>query len=593
MILTRLREYYQRLEADPNADVVPAGWSRQKVSFRVVLHPDGKLHAVQNVTEPKGNKQIPVPTLVPGVGARSGTKPKPNVLWDNAKYLFGYVPEDDKPHRTAEAFAALRDRHLELRSEVDDPGFDAVCRFLENWDPAGAADRHPELAELPTGFGVFGLVAEAGHVHDRPAVRTWWNQKVRELAEEAAGTGPQCLISGESGPIARRHKLGIKGIAGAPPGGRKLVSFNFPATESYGLHEGENGPVGEAAAFQYAVALNRLLDRDRGRRVQVGNTTVVFWAGPPPSVGGVKHEGILATLFDPPDPPAEDDGRAGEVGSILAALRTGECPPELGEPGTPFYVLGLSPNAARLSVRLWRESTLGDLIANAHRHFADLKIVRSKKEREFPPVWMLLGETARESKEVPPLLSGALLRSILDGSAYPAAFLAALVRRTRADRDVRAVRAGAIKACLSRDFRLGRRSPLTSELPVALDPDRPEPAYHLGRLFAVLEKTQEDALPGINATIKDRYFGAASATPGPVFPRLIRMNQHHAGKLENPAFKTVNEKRLQEIVGRLDGFPPHLSLPEQGLFAVGYYHQRQDLFTSKSDKPAPDTPAES
>ena len=339
------------------------------------------------------------------------------------------------------------------------------------------------------------------------------------------------------------------------------------------------------------MALNRLLDRDGGHRVQVGDAAVLFWTGRP-----VPAESALPVFFDPP---SEDGEVSAAVAAALTALRKGTCPPELGDPATPFYLLGLSPNAGRLSVRFWRESTLGEFVSHAHRHYADLEIARGPKEKapEFPPVWWLLAETARESKDVSPLLSGGLLSAILDGTPYPRSFLSALVRRTRADRDIRVVRAGALKACLNRDLRRGHSSPLSEELPVALDPDRPEPAYQLGRLFSALEKSQEDALPGLNATIKDRYFGAASATPGTVFPRLIRMNQHHLGKLDNRGHKIAHERRIQQICDHIDGFPGHLSLPEQGLFAVGYYHQRQDLFTKKTadepESPAPaETPAE-
>ncbi len=358
------------------------------------------------------------------------------------------------------------------------------------------------------------------------------------------------------------------------------MSFNIDSTESYGHSQGANAPVGETAAFQYAVALNRLLDRDGGRRVQVGDATVVFWTEQPGP--GESFLGIAL------DPDVEDAEVTGEVAAVLEALRTGDFPAELGDPAMPFYLLGLSPNAARLSVRFWKEGTLDELVRNAHRHFADLKIVRPKndKEPELPNLWRLQIQTARETKEISPLLSGGLLSALLNGTPYPRAFLAALVRRTRADREVRGVRAGALKACLNREFRAGRSSPLLKELPVALDPDRPEPAYHLGRLFAALEKVQDDAFPGVNTTIKDRYFSAASATPGSVFPRLVRMSQHHAAKLEKAGHKIAHERRIQEIVGRLDGFPGHLPLPAQGLFAVGYYHQRQDLFLSKADREA-------
>ncbi|HEY3391425.1 MAG TPA: type I-C CRISPR-associated protein Cas8c/Csd1, partial [Lacipirellulaceae bacterium] len=250
------------------------------------------------------------------------------------------------------------------------------------------------------------------------------------------------------------------------------------------------------------------------------------------------------------------------------------------------YVLGLSPNAARISVRFWLESTLGKVLANLRQHFADLRIARGERDPEFPAAWLILRETVRDSKDIPPLLGGAVMRAILMGTPYPSMLLSSMIRRIRADREVRYVRAAAIKAHLNRNTRSGI-DPLDKELEMSLDPTRAEPTYHLGRLFAELEKSQEDALPGINATIKDRYFGAASATPASVFPRLIRMSQHHLGKLDG-GNRTYHEKRIQEILGNVDQFPSHLSLRDQGLFAIGYYHQRQDIFTKKPSSKSTD-----
>ncbi|QDT16413.1 type I-C CRISPR-associated protein Cas8c/Csd1 [Alienimonas californiensis] len=578
MILAALQQYYQRLENDPKSGVIPAGYSRQKIAFRVNLRPDGTLVGIEPLGEVKGKKRTPELMVVPGQTKKPGVGMNPGFLWDNGGYMLGYKPDDTNPKRTLKTFAAFGDRHVALEDELNDEGFSAVVRFLETWVPSDANRLCPELADVAHGFGVFHLVGEKQHVHERPAVKTWWESGAED--QNSGGGIAQCLVTGEVGPIARTHEPEIKGVLGAKSKGAVLVGFNLKSTESYGREQGANAPVGEAAAFQYAVALNRLLDRDGGRRVQVGDATVVFWTERPSPA-----ENFLGLALDPP---TEDDETAGQVAAALAALKSGECPPEWGDPATLFYLLGLSPNAARLSVRFWTQGTLGELVRNAHRHFADLKIIRPRndKEPELPSLWRLQIQTARETKEISPLLSAGLLSALLNGAPYPRAFLAALVRRTRADRDVRGVRAGALKACLNREFRARRSSPLAKELPVALDPDRPEPAYHLGRLFAALEKVQSDAFPNVNATIKDRYFGAASATPASVFPRLVRMSQHHAAKLENAGHKVAHERRVQEIVGRLDGFPRHLPLPDQGLFAVGYYHQRQDLFLSKADREA-------
>ncbi|MAT69400.1 MAG: type I-C CRISPR-associated protein Cas8c/Csd1 [Planctomycetaceae bacterium] len=564
MIIQALNAYYERLAADPDSDVAPFGFSRQKISFCVVLNADGSLHEIVDERRQIGKKAVPVSLVVPGNAKPSGSGINPCFLWDNPAYLLGYKVDDSKPERTRQSFEALRDRHLAAEEAIGDEEFSAVCRFLQTWNPADAPQQ-PTLVDVGTGFGVFRLRGARQYVHDRPAVERWWRTQIAAVDPADAETLGQCLATGETEPIARLHQPKIKGVWGSQSSGAALVSFNLDAFESYGKRQSVNAPVSERAAFQYCTALNRLLASQQ--RVQVGDASVVFWTEEPSPA-----ESLLARLFDPPRD-AEDATLRNQIESQLRAIAAGGFPPAFGEKPTPFFVLGLSPNAARVSVRFWHESTLGNLVDNLHRHFSDLKIARGPKDFEFPTAWHVLRETARETKEIPPLLAGGLMRAVLTGSPYPDLLLTSVIRRMRTERNVWHVRAAVIKACLNRNYK--------KELPMALDPERPEPTYHLGRLFAELEKTQEDALPGLNDTIKDRYFGAASATPGSVFPRLVRLSQHHLGKLEK-ALRLHHEKRIQEIVGRLDGFPSHLALTDQGLFAVGYYHQRQDMFTKKT-----------
>jgi CRISPR-associated protein Csd1 len=239
----------------------------------------------------------------------------------------------------------------------------------------------------------------------------------------------------------------------------------------------------------------------------------------------------------------------------------------------PFYILGLSPNASRLSVRFWLVGTVGDFAERLARHVSNLEMDGARPDDPPLIIRRLLFETAREPKDISPQLAGAMARAVLMGGPYPQLLLNALIRRIQADRRVNHPRAAAIKAFLVRNRNW--------EVPVSLDPDRQDPAYRLGRLFATLEKTQEDALPGLNATIKDRYFGAASATPATVFPRLMRLHHHHMGKIDSPGLRVNREKLVQSICEGLDAFPRHLPLDEQGLFYIGYYHQRQAFFQKK------------
>lgn len=572
MILQALNGYYERVAAEPDTGIAPFGFSRQKIAFRVVLNADGTLHGIEDHRVERNGKDVARLVLVCGDAKPPGQGINPCFLWDNAAYMLGWKPDDEKPERTRECFETFRQHHLDLEEAVDDPAFTAVCRFLEAWDP-DTADEHGTLAEVGPGFGVFTLRAEEGHIHDRTRIVEFWRERTTAPADEAGDTA-QCLVTGEVGPVARLHEPKIKGVAGAQSAGALLVSYNCDAFESYGHDQGDNAPVGERIAFQYCTALNHLL-RDEHRRFRIGDTTTVFWTERP-----TPAENVLGLAFNTPVG-VEDTDRVNELKGILGSIGQGAQPAALDDGGTPFFVLGLAPNAARLSVRFWHVSTLSEIVDRVRRHFEDLHLDRTERDPEFPAVWQLLRETARESKDVPPLLGGALMRAILTGQPYPSALYTAVLRRIRADRTVNHVRAAILKACLTRQHP-------ELELPVSLDPDRPEPAYHMGRLFAVLEKAQEDALPGLNATIKDRYFSSVSATPAGVFPRLIRMNQHHMAKLDTGP-RIHRERSKQEIADRIDGFPNHLGLTDQGLFALGYYHQRRDLFTKKSDAPTPET----
>lgn len=588
MILHALQKFYERLATDPNVDIAPFGYSRQKISFCVVINDDGSLHEIIEETDGNSERPRPKSLIVPGGAKPSGSGINPCLLWDNTGYLLGFKPDDDKPDRTRQAFEAFRDRHVELEPQVGDPEFTAVSKFLQTWDPETAGD-HPTLATIASGFGVFRIRGQSHYVHERPAVTEWWDNQLRSLEGDSGSTvSGQCLLTGEQSGLARLHEPKIKGVVGAQSSGAALVSFNDKAYESFGREQGFNAPVSESAAFQYCTALNYLL-RQGGPKIRVGDATVVCWTEAPSPM-----EQFFQVIADPTAAPAEDEAAKQRLQTVLQRIADGADVEELelGDPDSPFYVLGLSPNAARLSIRFWYVSTLSEMVDALRRHFNDLRIVRSfDRDPEFPAVWQLLRETVRDSKDIPPLLGGALMRSILTGAPYPAMLFSAVIRRLRADSNINSVRAGILKACLNRSSRT-QISTLSKDIDMALDPERPEPAYQLGRLFAELEKAQEDALPGLNATIKDRYFGAASATPGSVFPRIIRGSQHHLGKLD-PGKKVYREKRIQEICSRFDDFPSHLNLQQQGLFALGYYHQRQDMFVRTREEAPPEGQAAS
>lgn len=566
MILQALTRYYERLADDPDQDVAPFGFSRQKIGFCVVLDEDGSLHGIQQVGHAEKGRNVPEQMVVPGQSKPSGSGINPCFLWDNAVYMLGRKPADREAKWSAKRFEAFRQRHLDLEKQIDDPQFSAVCRFLERWQPDDLAE-HVEDEGLLQSFGVFRVQGAKGYVHQRPAVGEYWLKTLEATETEAE---ERCLVTGERGAVARIHEPKIKGVSGAQSSGALLVSFNEDAYLSYGQKGTYTVPVSDQAAFQYATALNRLL-ADSHRRARIGDTTVIYWT----------EQSTLAEAFFGPAigaAQAEDEQLGDRVRAFLLRLTKGKASTdEIGDAATPFYVLGLSPNAARLSVRFWLVSTIGELYQRLAQHINDLEIVVPDAEAPVPTVRQLLFETAREPKDIPPLLAGAVMRAILTGGLYPEGFYSAVLRRIRADRRVTGRRAAILKACLLRKHR-HRSNP--KEVPVSLDPDRTDVGYRLGRWFAVLEKVQEEASNNrLNATIRDRFFSSAMATPASVFPRLIRLHQHHLDKVEHPGRRTNLEKLIQEVASGVEAFPGHLNLDDQGLFAIGYYHQRQDLFT--------------
>lgn len=579
MILQALHDLYPRLANDPAYEIAPPGFSPQKISFKIVLNDDGSLHAIEDARQPdKKGKLQNVIMQVCGGAKPPGAGINPCFLWDNQTYLLGRRPDDKKPGFGQDRFEAFRDLHLAAEKSIALPAFSVICRFLENWNPADL-EQHPILNEVGTGFGVFELRSGKTPIHDDPKIKEWWLKTQANSAE--VGVEGVCLISGETTSIARLHPK-IKSVTGAQSAGASLVSFNDDAYESYGKDQGANSPVGEDAAFRYGSVLNSLLTGPQSskHRLRIGDTTTVFWTEKPTIIEDLFTD-LLSTGSSALDDDSFDPGRIDQLKRLLKAVRSGERYTDLGEDSeTPFYLLGLAPNAARLSVRFFLRSTTAELLAKLHLHHEHLSMQREFTEKkgkrfpdpEFPAIWQILVQTARVSDEVSPLLAGALTRSITEGSNYPETLLTSIIRRIHADRDINYLRAATIKAVLTRNHH--------KTIPIMLDTEHPDPAYRLGCLFAALEKTQEDALGSLNAGLRDRFYGAASATPASVFPRLLRTYQHHLAKL-NPGAKVNREKVIQDILAPITDFPSQFNLKKQGLFAIGYYHQRRDFFTKK------------
>lgn len=581
MILHSLASLYDRLSRDARYQIAPRGMSLQKITFKIVLTPDGRLVDIQDCrVSQAGGAHRPNPVVVLGPTKASGSGFNPCFLWDNASYLLGFNPKGEKPERAAKAFQESRKFHLQVQETLRSARFDAVCAFFREWNPE-LAGTFPVLAEAGTGFGLFQIQAEAAWVHEDPVIRAWWEHRADETEEVVLGA---CLVTGEIRPLARLHDK-IKGVVGTQGGGGALVGFNEGAFTSYGKEQSYNAPVDRDVAFRYATALNAILDgpMSQRHRLRVGDSTVAFWTERPSVTEDVfaqfaeRGSDALTEVEQ-----SQDEVVRGKLKVFLTALRDGrERYAELDDDpdGTRFYMLGLGPNAGRVSVRFFHTCSLADFLDNLRRHHRDIGNVPSpavgnrRADPEFPPTWLLLRQTVRDAKDIPPLLTGALLRAVLTGAPYPEALFAAVLRRIRADHVINYCRACVLKGYLNRN--------LEQEVTVSLDPARPDPAYRLGRLFAALEKTQKDALgESLNSSIRDSFYGAASATPGVVFPRLLRTYRHHLAKLETGK-RIWRERLVQEILDPLVGFDSHLGLAEQGLFAVGYYHQMRDFYSKR------------
>ena len=583
MILQALTQYYEDLLR--LGKINRPGWSKQKVSYSLLLSEEGELlqllHLQQEVQ--RGNKTVlgPQEMWVPSPVKRSSGI-RPNFLCDTSSYLLG-VDGKGKADRSIDCFAASKALHLQLLREVDSPIARAIVRFFEHWDPSQAAS-HPALQEdweelLQGGNLTFSLDKQFAALD--PAIADAWTRHYEDSSAEAEPI--RCLVTGQTGTLARLHPS-IKGVAGAQSSGASLVSFNAPAFCSFEHEQGANAPVSDYAAFAYTTALNTLL-ADRNRVSRVGDTTILCWAA-----GGESayQDCFLMSIFN-------DSYTENDILNTLHHLSKGESiqwDDTRLSPDTRFYVLGLAPNAARLSVRFFWQNSFGALARNLERHYQRLEIIRPSFDK-FPTlsIWRLVLETVRKAPpggrapEPHPRLAGDLLLAVLNDTLYPATLLNGVELRIRAERSVSRGQAAILKAYYTKYLeQFQPDSPMKEALTVELNEQTNYLPYLLGRLFAVLEGLQQSASPGINTTIKDRYFNSASATPAIVFPQLINLAQKHLNKLDG-GLAVYYDKQITELSSRItQTLPTRMSLAEQSAFQLGYYHETQRRYTAKTNK---------
>ena len=579
MILQALVSYYETLAA--RGELPQPGWAPVKVSYVLNLDDQGDITTVVCIKEEvtRGKKKALVPQIIqlPAPVKRT-VGVTANFLCDNSSYILG-ADKKGKPKRSLECFQACKTLHETLLVSVEEPAARALLSFFDHWQPEKLTE-HPAFAHQD----MEDLLASANlifryrgrYLHEIPAIRQAWQDYYNNSQDSQQFP---CLVTGKLAPVAQLHPS-IKGIYGAQSSGASLVSFNAPAFCSYDREQGLNAPTSQYAAFAYGAALNYLIATQNTR---VGDVTLLFWAesGEEAYADALKRFGFGGGDED-------DQYKEEDLKGLMESLAEGadvEWDGTRIDPNMTFYILGLSPNAARLSVRFFLRNSFGQFIRNVKAHYDRLEIVRPSFDPfDNIPVWRMLKETVNpNSREKKPAadMAGDTLRTILTNTPYPATLLNGVTLRIRADREMNRTRAAILKA-----YYLKNRNPFVPEevLTVSLNQDSNHEAYVLGRLFSVLEAIQSDANPGINATIRDKYFSSASATPGVVFPTLVNLAQKHLRKLDEGK-KIFYDKQLTELMSKLgETYPNRMNLPQQGAFQLGYYHQTQYRFTKKEDK---------
>ncbi len=572
MILQALKEYYDRKAADPDSGIAPLGWEWKELPFLIVLKSDGSPVGIEDTRELNGKKLRAKTFLVPQAIKRTVGK-KSNLLWDDPEYALA-LDVKGNPDNAAEKHHLFIQRIADAGlSDISDVA--AVLAFLNHPDKLGAlaALDLGRYEELKTASFISFKIAG----HPEPVFRN--SDVVGRMGAFSAAIGSHksfCLVSGVADVIDPTHPS-VKGVRDANTTGGNIVSFNAAAFCSFGKEQGANAPIGKAASFAYTTALNTLLGRDSKQKLQVGDATTVFWSA---------RENAFEENFGDfwSDPPKDDPDRlSNAVVSLFKSVETGAFATDSDD--TTFYVLGLSPNSARIAVRFWHIGTVAELASHVRTYFEDLRMAHGPKDKDDLSLWRLLVSTAVLGKpeNIAPNLAGHVMRCILEGLPLPETLLQAALLRVKAERDVTYPRAKLIKGCLNRKLRVNSDNHERS-LTMSLDKENTHVGYRLGRLFAVLEKIQQEANPGINATIREKFYASASSTPTTVFGNLMRLKNHHLSKMDNAGRRIWFEKLLGEIVSEVQEFPAHLKLDDQGRFAIGYYHQVQDLWTKKADK---------
>lgn len=580
MLLQSLVKLYEAWAE--KGEIEKLGWNPVKISYGVSLDEEGNMDEIIHLktNAPKGNKEIPSLISLPmpvkrSVGVAS------NFLYDNATYVFGY-DNSNKPDRAKQCFDCFRSVGNKVLENSDDEFSTVIKKFLQK-DYSEFENLSDLLTELNcTETTVDDILNKGANLllmplrkfpTDSKAICESWNSYY-EHSDAPKGV---CLVTGKDDHIAKLHPV-IKNIRGAQAAGASLVSFNATAFDSYGKENGYNAPVSEYAAFAYTSALNKLVS-DNDHRVFSGDTTVVCWT----EDGESAYRDVFAGIFN-----SDDEVKQKDLHDTIVSIVNGNEVKWEGIPLNPsnnFYILGISPNSARLSVRFFIQNTFGKVMENLLKNQQRMEMVKPSFEKfNYIPLWRILGETVNKKsrdKKCKPHIAGDVLNSIINDYNYPSTLYYGILGRISAEQNINWVKASVLKAYLLKNY----DSKYKEEITVDYNENSNNKAYLLGVLFSNLEEIQNTANPGIKSTIRDRYFTAASSTPSRVFPILIDLAQNHIKKIPNVGAKVNCQKMLTETMSKLgDKFPNRLKLDEKGMFQLGYYQRTQERFTGKEDK---------
>lgn len=580
MILQSLADYYLRESARKGSRIAPLGLEKKEIKFLIEIDEDGEFVNLVDTRDDGKNGKI---YLVPKAVGRSGSDSWKiaNLLWDHYGYVLGQSQAGKVNLKAPGQLTSFKNRLKSLPEEIKSrPGVAAIIKFYEKNGPEKVIkheywDKCNKIAGCNL---TFILCDDAAPVTEDNQLRTLLSMMDNDSEASEDKVHGRCLVTGQIGEIARTHsKIGLGGNQATLVGFQRNSGY-----DSYGKEQGYNAPISTKAEFYYITALNTLLKAENNH-ARMGDVTLVFWGAPrtlsDEYVASFEQEvkATVSSQFDTPvQGPAAPNIGAENVKNIIESIFTGKVPSDIGD---RFYVLGLAPNKARISVVLWKSGSIKEIARNICQYQKDITVIRDEARRA-PTLRDILSSSEFKGKveNVPTNMGPALVYAVFNGSQYPSSLFGHIMQRVRAERNPNAVRCAYIKAYLNRKYKHSKGA----EIKVALDKENKNPAYRLGRLFAVLEKVQEEANPGINSTIRDRFYSAMSSSPAAVFPMLLRLKNHHLEKLV-PGRKINFETEIADIFSELqpETLPKHLSLEEQGYFALGYYHQRQDLFTKK------------